>query len=111
MGLKYKKYLKAKKIYGCLKCRTHLATGDKIISKAFHGSNGQAYLFHEVVNVIESTKQYESLMITGTHTIVYIACVQCGSQLGWKYIKAQEDHQKYKEGKYILEKTLLQPVK
>lgn len=32
-----------------------------------------------------------------------ISCAQCGSVLGWKYIAAEEEGQKYKIGKFILE--------
>lgn len=32
-----------------------------------------------------------------------ISCRNCGSVLGWKYVDAAEDSQKYKVGKFILE--------
>ncbi len=32
-----------------------------------------------------------------------ISCAICGSVLGWKYVEASEESQKYKVGKYILE--------
>lgn len=32
-----------------------------------------------------------------------ISCAQCGSVLGWKYIAAEDEGQKYKIGKFILE--------
>ncbi|ORY94108.1 hypothetical protein BCR43DRAFT_444094, partial [Syncephalastrum racemosum] len=76
----------------------------------FHGQHGQAYLFQRVVNVDEDKEQIERNMTTGRHRIASIACVRCNQQLGWKYIKAYEKDQKYKEGKYILEKTLLRLV-
>ncbi len=34
-----------------------------------------------------------------------MSCVNCQTVLGWKYDEAYEESQKYKEGKYILEKT------
>lgn len=33
MGLKYRTYLDGTLVYGCSKCKTHLTTGDAIISK------------------------------------------------------------------------------
>ena len=64
-------------------------------------------------------------MTTGLHTVRDITCAKCGTLLGWKYgqsptltlsappltavrrvDKAYEESQKYKEGKYILEKSL-----
>ena len=32
-----------------------------------------------------------------------VSCTFCDSILGWKYVAAEEDSQKYKVGKYILE--------
>lgn len=44
-------------------------------------------------------------MTTGQHTVVDISCRKCQINLGWKYLYAFEQTQKYKEGKYILEKA------
>ena len=43
-------------------------------------------------------------LITGLHTVADVYCSDCGVELGWKYIKAYEETQKYKEGKCVLEK-------
>ena len=45
------------------------------------------------------------MLITGMHTVCDIQCSMCGNVLGWKYETAYEESQKYKEGKYILEKA------
>lgn len=42
-------------------------------------------------------------LVTGAHTVSDISCVFCGSVLGWKYVAAEEDTQRYKVGKFILE--------
>jgi hypothetical protein len=42
-------------------------------------------------------------LVTGAHTVSDISCRSCGSVLGWKYVDAVEDSQKYKMGKFILE--------
>ncbi|CAO3595287.1 unnamed protein product [Absidia cylindrospora] len=110
MGLKYRVYLqqeRGKKIYGCLNCQSHLALDDMIVSKEFNGHGGPIYLFQKVVNIDEACKQEERIMTTGTHTIATISCTRCLTCLGWKYVKANGIGQKHKEGKYILEKTLL----
>ncbi|KAG5550512.1 hypothetical protein RHGRI_015475 [Rhododendron griersonianum] len=44
------------------------------------------------------------MMMTGMHTVVDIFCVGCGSIVGWKYEAAYEKSQKYKEGKFIIER-------
>ena len=46
-------------------------------------------------------------LTTGLHTVADIFCYNCGEALGWKYEKAYEESQKYKEGKYILERALV----
>ncbi|KAK4582469.1 hypothetical protein RGQ29_025597 [Quercus rubra] len=90
-------------IYSCKHCRTHLALSDDIVSKSFHCRHGKAYLFDKVVNVTLGEKE-ERMMITGLHTVVDIFCVGCCSIVGWKYEAAHEKTQKYKEGKFILER-------
>ncbi|OZJ06885.1 hypothetical protein BZG36_00236 [Bifiguratus adelaidae] len=112
MGHIYKTYLSCTEqssIYGCAKCRTHLTTEDALISKQFQGQHGKAYLFRYVVNIREGT-DVDRPMTTGLHTVRDIACEGCREVLGWKYIVAFEESQKYKEGKYILEKKLLLEV-
>jgi len=44
-------------------------------------------------------------MTTGVHTIADIYCNFCNQNVGWKYEAAHEKGQKYKEGKYILERV------
>lgn len=39
-----------------------------------------------------------------------IFCRQCKETVGWKYDKAYEQNEKYKEGKFILEAELLATV-
>jgi hypothetical protein len=46
-------------------------------------------------------------MTTGRHVVRDINCRQCKETVGWKYDKAFEGSEKYKEGKYILEAELL----
>ncbi|GAU27463.1 hypothetical protein TSUD_161490 [Trifolium subterraneum] len=64
---------------------------------------GKAYLFDNVVNVSVGERE-NRMMITGLHTVVDIFCVTCGSIVGWKYEAAYDKSQKYKEGKFILER-------
>jgi hypothetical protein len=49
-------------------------------------------------------------MTTGRHIVRDIHCRQCNEVVGWKYDKAYETSEKYKEGKYILEGELLSIV-
>eukprot|EP01018_Ginkgo_biloba_P025900 Gb_25487 [translate_table: standard] len=45
------------------------------------------------------------MMTTGMHTVGDIFCSCCGQIVGWKYEVAHEMSQKYKEGKFILERA------
>ncbi|XP_075516132.1 protein yippee-like [Primulina tabacum] len=90
-------------LYSCKYCQAHLGLAKDILSKSFHCKHGKAYLFDNIVNVNDGEKE-DRLMMTGIHTVVDIFCVGCGSIVGWKYEAAQDKNQKYKEGKFILER-------
>ncbi|KAI8364828.1 yippee zinc-binding/DNA-binding /Mis18, centromere assembly-domain-containing protein [Choanephora cucurbitarum] len=107
MGLSYRAYFEGVSgIYGCAKCKTHLATSDAIISTQFHGQHGQAYLFSKVINVTCGKEEVRE-MATGLHQVRDISCVYCSMLLGWTYVKAYNSENKYKEGKSVLEYKLL----
>ncbi|KAK9898060.1 yippee-domain-containing protein [Cystobasidium minutum MCA 4210] len=106
MGFKHKHYLAGSKVYSCSVCRTHMATIESMISRRFNGQHGQAYLFDTVFNVVEAGPE-DRQMTTGLHRVRDISCKKCGQVMGWKYERAYEQSQKYKEGKSILEKALL----
>ncbi|KAL3333342.1 hypothetical protein AABB24_033426 [Solanum stoloniferum] len=76
----------------------------KVSSKAFHCSSGRAYLFNKVVNITFGQTE-ERTMLSGMHTVMDIFCRRCGQILGWKYEKSHEESQKYKEGKFVLERV------
>ncbi|KAK4354001.1 hypothetical protein RND71_026195 [Anisodus tanguticus] len=92
------------RIYSCCKCRNHIALHDDIVSKKF-----------------QVGKQWESLFIYACHEcsdrakgglapndwFAYFADVKCsdyGEVLGWNYERAYDESQKYKEGKFVLER-------
>ncbi|KAG5187292.1 Yippee/Mis18 [Tribonema minus] len=104
MGRIFKRYLEGPQIYSCLECGTHFTTKQDIISENFHGRGGRAFLFNQAVNVTQGPLE-KRMLITGMHTVADIYCVDCQSLVGWRYERAFEESQKYKEGKFILEKT------
>jgi len=57
-----------------------------------------------VINIKTGAKE-DRLLITGLHTVADISCISCNTVLGWKYEQAFEESQKYKEGKFIIEKA------
>lgn len=75
----------------------------------FRGQHGKAYLFHSVVN-ITAGEAGERNMTTGRHIVRDIFCRQCKTTVGWKYDKAYESSEKYKEDKFILEHELIAQV-
>mmetsp|Transcript_9372 Transcript_9372/g.42712 ORF Transcript_9372/g.42712 Transcript_9372/m.42712 type:complete len:114 (+) Transcript_9372:112-453(+) len=98
--------LTGNRIYSCSFCRNHNAYHDDIISKAFQGRHGRAYLFNDVANITLGGKE-DRLLMTGLHTVRDVFCATCSSLLGWKYDFAYEQSQKYKEGKFIVEKAMV----
>ncbi|OWM81422.1 protein yippee-like At5g53940 [Punica granatum] len=89
--------------YRCKFCKTHLALADDVVSRAFHCRRGKAYLFNKAVNITLGTLE-ERVMLSGLHTVGDVFCCCCGQILGWKYEAAHEKNQKYKEGKFVLER-------
>lgn len=94
------------RFYSCQTCRSHLADSDELVSKAFHCRHGKAYLFNTVVNVSVGPKE-DRFMTTGLHSVADVYCNSCQQIVGWKYEEAFEKSQKYKEGKFILERAKL----
>jgi len=103
MGKLFKNYLGGGTIYRCAGCRAHLALHDELVSKAFQGRHGRAFLFGRVINVTLGPKE-DRLLTTGLHTVCDIFCTSCDENVGWFYEQAFEASQKYKEKKYIIEK-------
>ncbi|XP_010675478.2 protein yippee-like At5g53940 [Beta vulgaris subsp. vulgaris] len=90
--------------YKCKFCKTHLALVDDLVSRAFQCRKGKAYLFKHMVNMILGASE-ERFMLSGMHTVADVYCCSCGQIVGWKYEAAQEKSQKYKEGKFVLERN------
>ena len=128
--------------YTCATCRSPVSSHAHLISKAFQGRHGRAYvaqlwssansdrqrkfsdrprgailiarailspptrrsyLFASASNVSLGPKE-DRVLLTGLHTVADIYCVSCETRLGWKYVEAFEPSQKYKEGRFIVEK-------
>ncbi|XP_073139751.1 protein yippee-like At4g27745 [Henckelia pumila] len=91
------------RFYSCYRCRNPVAFHDDIVSKGFQSRKGRAFLFSHAMNVLSGPKEDRQLM-TGLHMVADVHCGDCGEALGWKYEKAYENSEKYKEGKFVLEK-------
>ncbi|KAF4315689.1 hypothetical protein BBO99_00008561 [Phytophthora kernoviae] len=93
--------------FRCADCGNIVADRDDIVSKTFFGRTGKAFLMNNMYNIRIGSARNRYLM-TGMHTIGDVLCSQCDFVLGWKYIKAMESSQKYKEGKFIMEQAVVQ---
>ncbi|KAI9026847.1 yippee zinc-binding/DNA-binding /Mis18, centromere assembly-domain-containing protein [Hyaloraphidium curvatum] len=94
------------RILACSSCGIHLSLHHHVISKSFQGHHGRAWLFDRVYNVLEGPPA-ERIMTTGPHVVCDILCKSCCTILGWKYLHASESSQRYKEGRFIMERNLL----
>lgn len=56
----------------------------------------------DLVNITVGRPESRNL-VTGAHVVADINCATCGVKIGWKYVDAREQAQKYKVGKFILE--------
>lgn len=75
--------------------------------QSFQGQFGRAYLLASVINVYESTLAEDRSMATGVHRVRNVHCTRCERVLGWRYERASDPTQQYKEGKYVLEVSRL----
>ena len=97
MGKLFVTYMEAEIVQCCAVCGIHLTSHDSIVSKAFQGRHGRAYLYSDVVNV-DTGPTENRLLLTGLHVVCDIYCNACDTRLGWKYVEAFEESQKYKVG-------------
>ena len=90
MGKPFRKYIVADVLYTCTHCKAHLATHGDVVSKAFMGRNGRAYLFRSVVNINLGEQEdrfdlyylkhvfiYCRILSTGLHTVSDVFCNVC----------------------------------
>ncbi|KAI1822135.1 yippee-domain-containing protein [Xylaria intraflava] len=97
----------------CSTCGADFAFYSQIVSKGFTGRHGRAYLISPAdrprqkgsagLMNIKVGKPEARILVTGAHTVSDVQCVICRARVGWKYVDAKEESQKYKIGKFILE--------
>ncbi|KAK1756714.1 yippee-like protein [Echria macrotheca] len=112
----------------CRTCSVDVAFVSQILSRGFSGRHGRAVLVApprtqytpgcpgspvndnitpgsteaDLINIRVGCSENRQLA-TGHHVVADIWCAICGTKLGWKYIDAHDQGQKYKIGKFILE--------
>ena len=123
MGRVFLEHLGGQRIFSCAHCDTPLTNRNELVSTRFTGATGRAFLFSRVVNTKQSPVQervrsmfrihvefsflISQMMLTGRHFVRDISCKKCDAKLGWMYEFATEESQRYKEGRVILERALI----
>ncbi|KAL6123047.1 hypothetical protein ACLB2K_075570 [Fragaria x ananassa] len=95
--------------FSCRNCKNPVALREDLLSKKFVAKSGAAYMFSHAMNVIVGQKEDKTLM-TGVFSVAGIHCSNCGQELGWKYIRAYDPQQKFKEGRFIIERAKIVKV-
>lgn len=107
MGKVFLQFMSSKRVYTCSTCGAELADEGHVISKSFQGRLGTAFLFERAINTYQSLIEHRQLT-SGIHKVADLRCKACSVLLGWKYLEAKEESQRYKEGRVLLEKIRLQ---
>ncbi|CAN8105886.1 unnamed protein product [Discula destructiva] len=81
---------------------SHSASASATTRDIAPGHHALAHESANLVNVTVSSPEPRNL-VTGAHVVADIRCATCGVVVGWKYVDAREQAQKYKVGKFILE--------
>lgn len=106
MGRIFLSHIGGTRLFSCASCDTPLTNRAELVSTRFTGATGRAFLFNKVVNLTYSEVQ-DRVMLTGRHMVRDVMCKNCDAKLGWIYEFANEENQRYKEGKVILERALV----
>ncbi|KAJ1802663.1 hypothetical protein LPJ77_005611, partial [Coemansia sp. RSA 2523] len=109
MGYMHQTFLDGKGVFACRDCHTHFTLRKSIESRQYSGQYGRAVLLSDIVNVRVGEPDKRS-MTTGMHIVQDIYCMRCNKYVGWTYVRAFEPEQKFKEGKFILERELIYDI-
>mmetsp|Transcript_65486 Transcript_65486/g.58765 ORF Transcript_65486/g.58765 Transcript_65486/m.58765 type:complete len:294 (+) Transcript_65486:42-923(+) len=99
--------LEKSKSFSCKECGTDIGLKDDIESKCYQVGQGQftekkrGYLFGNAVNMVLGATKTENFT-TGSYQISWASCAKCNTQMGWKYISADNPNNTQKVGKYCL---------
>ncbi|ESL08768.1 zinc-binding protein (Yippee) [Trypanosoma rangeli SC58] len=100
----------AKDGYGCGRCSAYLCDNSDVISRAFHGKHGKAYLVSRCFNYYFGPQE-EKELITGSHIVRDVFCSCCDRYIGWTYDFAYVEKERYKVNRFVLERQLLRAIK
>ncbi|KAI0699149.1 hypothetical protein C8T65DRAFT_659973 [Cerioporus squamosus] len=95
------------RILACSECHTRIAHTSSLVSTAFRGHSGKAAMFTETRNIALDPPSI-LLMDSGTYTIQEFICKTCEAYLGWRFVRAHDVPERWKEGHFILELDFVQ---
>mmetsp|Transcript_28967 Transcript_28967/g.28645 ORF Transcript_28967/g.28645 Transcript_28967/m.28645 type:complete len:82 (+) Transcript_28967:36-281(+) len=81
MGQKFQEYLECSQIYACKVCKAHLSSQSQLLSKAFSGRDGRAFLFKTVINGKLGDPE-EQTLLSGLYIIRDLYCKSCDLLIG-----------------------------
>jgi len=99
-------------LYCCKKCGTHISLESDVESRAFQVGHGnfteskRGYLFTTAINLRLLVPCHENFT-TGRYKISYVECLNCETQLGWKYLESENVVGKAKINKFCLRLSFL----
>lgn len=98
--------------YCCKTCGMDIASAKAVMwSDCKMGrSNESGMLFGATVNAERTGKVTVTHLATGDYEVQDVRCQKCSTSLGWTYLKAFTEKNKFKEGSTILYKRLLAPM-
>jgi len=96
-------------IFKCSKCKAEIVSDKGLIWEGFMGQGRPAFLFRldSVVNVEECGEPRKQELSTGEYALIDVRCRICFASLGWRYLSASNEEQKYKEGATLIDQSAL----
>eukprot|EP00931_Biecheleriopsis_adriatica_P102605 TRINITY_DN77550_c0_g1_i1.p1 TRINITY_DN77550_c0_g1~~TRINITY_DN77550_c0_g1_i1.p1 ORF type:complete len:555 (-),score=62.96 TRINITY_DN77550_c0_g1_i1:43-1707(-) len=94
-------------VYHCSRCRSPILRTKDIVSTNYHGARGPAFLVSHLYNTVVERVPYSAAFVTGAYSVCNVACAGCSIPIAKKYVDAREPSNRYKVGKFLLERTLI----
>lgn len=94
----------------CVSCGRDVASCGRIIWEGYMGAQEPAFLMRSTVNLEQAGSPRHEHLSTGLYTLMDVVCSGCHSPMGWQYLQASHEDQKYKEGATLLRHSMLKKV-
>ncbi|KAK9835611.1 hypothetical protein WJX74_004193 [Apatococcus lobatus] len=96
--------------YTCASCGADIASHGQLLWEGYMGVRQPALLFTVTLNLDTAASLREEQLSTGCYVLADVTCRACSSPMGWSYLHASNEEQKYKEGCTLLQKSMLKKV-